>query len=134
MFLAILSNSLKEETLNDSSQRTVLSIPAILAPIKVAVLPLVNKDGLPEIAINIFNKLKLDFNSSYDHKDAIGRRYRRQDALGTPFCITIDHQTLEDQTITVRYRDTMNQERISLKDVSKKIQSEVSFKNWIKKV
>ena len=134
MFLAILSNSLKEETLNDGSQRTVLSIPAILAPIKVAVLPLVNKDGLPEIAINIFNKLKLDFNSSYDHKDAIGRRYRRQDALGTPFCITIDHQTLEDQTITVRYRDTMNQERISLKDVSKKIQSEVSFKNWIKKV
>ena len=134
MFLAILSNSLKEETLNDGSQRTVLSIPAILAPIKVAVLPLVNKDGLPEIAINIFNKLKLDFNSSYDHKDAIGRRYRRQDALGTPFCITVDHQTLEDQTITVRYRDTMNQERISLKDVSKKIQSEVSFKNWIKKV
>ena len=134
MFLAILSNSLKEETLNDSSQRTVLSIPAILAPIKVAVLPLVNKDGLPEIAINIFNKLKLDFNSSYDHKDAIGRRYRRQDALGTPFCITVDHQTLEDKTITVRYRDTMNQERISLKDVSKKIQSEVSFKNWIKKV
>ena len=134
MFLAILSNSLKEETLNDGSQRTVLSIPAILAPIKVAVLPLVNKDGLPEIAINIFNKLKLDFNSSYDHKDAIGRRYRRQDALGTPFCITVDHQTLEDKTITVRYRDTMNQERISLKDVSKKIQSEVSFKNWIKKV
>ena len=134
MFLAILSNSLKEETLNDGSQRTVLSIPAILAPIKVAVLPLVNKDGLPEIAINIFNKLKLDFNSSYDHKDAIGRRYRRQDALGTPFCITVDHQTLEDQTITVRYRDTMNQERISLTDISKKIQSEVSFKNWIKKV
>ena len=120
--------------MNDGSQRTVLSLPAILAPIKVAVLPLVNKDGLPEIAINIFNKLKLDFNSSYDHKDAIGRRYRRQDALGTPFCITVDHQTLEDQTITVRYRDTMNQERISLKDVSKKIQSEVSFKNWIKKV
>ena len=134
LYKSILSNSLKEETLNDGSQRTVLSIPAILAPIKVAVLPLVNKDGLPEIAINIFNKLKLDFNSSYDHKDAIGRRYRRQDALGTPFCITIDHQTLEDQTITVRYRDTMNQERISLKDVSKKIQSEVSFKNWIKKV
>ena len=134
MFLAILSNSLKEETLNDGSQRTVLSLPAILAPIKVAVLPLVNKDGLPEIAIDIFNKLKLDFNSSYDHKDAIGRRYRRQDALGTPFCITVDHQTLEDQTITLRYRDTMNQERISLTDISKKIQSQVSFKNWIKKV
>ena len=134
MFLAILSNSFKEETLNDGSQRTVLSIPAILAPSKVAVLPLVNKDGLPEIAIDIFNKIKLDFNSSYDHKDAIGRRYRRQDALGTPFCITVDHQTLEDQTVTVRYRDTMNQERISLKDVSKKIQSEVSFKNWMKKV
>ena len=82
----------------------------------------------------IRDRLKLDFNSSYDHKDAIGRRYRRQDALGTPFCITVDHQTLEDQTITVRYRDTMNQERISLTDISKKIQSEVSFKNWIKKV
>ena len=92
-----------------------------MAPIKVAVLPLVNKDGLPEIAIDIFNKLKLDFNSSYDHKDAIGRRYRRQDALGTPFCITVDHKTLEDQTITVRYRDTMNQERIRLTDISKKI-------------
>lgn len=112
MFLAILSNSYCEEMLEDGSERTVLRIPARLAPVKAAVLPLVKKDGLPEKAREIMDVIKYHFLCQYDEKDAIGRRYRRQDAIGTPFCITIDHQTLEDNMVTVRERDTMKQERI----------------------
>ena len=111
-FLAIFSYAYHEETLEDGSQRVVLKIPAILAPYKVAVLPLVKKDGLPEKAQQIVDSLKYDYMVQYDEKDAIGRRYRRQDAIGTPFCITIDNQSLEDGTVTVRERDTMQQERI----------------------
>src|SRR5690606_39375006 len=92
LFLAIFSNSLQEENLEDGSTRTVLKLPAVLAPTKAAVLPLVKKDGLPEVAREIIEDLKWDFNVAYDEKDAVGRRYRRQDALGTPFCITVDHQ------------------------------------------
>ena len=111
-FLAIFSYAYHEETLEDGSQRVVLKIPAILAPYKVAVLPLVKKDGLPEKAQQIVDSLKYDYMVQYDEKDAIGRRYRRQDAIGTPFCVTVDNQSLEDGTVTVRERDTMQQERI----------------------
>ncbi|NND62873.1 MAG: glycine--tRNA ligase [Flavobacteriaceae bacterium] len=131
MFLAILSNSLQEETLEDGSTRTVLKLPNIVAPVKAAVLPLVKKDGLQEIAQDIIETLKWDHNVIYDEKDAVGRRYRRQDAAGTPFCITVDHQTKEDQTVTIRYRDTMKQERISISEISEKIKQSLSYKEWL---
>ncbi|HLW39403.1 MAG TPA: glycine--tRNA ligase [Brumimicrobium sp.] len=134
LFLAVFSNSLQEETLEDGSTRTVLKLPAVLAPTKVAVLPLVKKDGLPEVAQNIIEDLKWNFNVSYDEKDAVGRRYRRQDALGTPFCVTVDHQSLEDQTVTIRHRDTMQQERVKISDLNSIIEKEVSFKNWLNRM
>lgn len=133
MFLAVLSNSLQEETLEDGSTRTVLKIPAILAPVKAAVLPLVKKDGLPEIAQQIIDTLKWDYNVAYDEKDAVGRRYRRQDAAGTPFCITVDHQTIEDNTVTIRNRDTMEQERISISEISDKMKETISYQSWLSK-
>ncbi|HLA55404.1 MAG TPA: glycine--tRNA ligase [Flavobacterium sp.] len=133
MFLAVFSNSLKEETLEDGTVRTVLQLPSVLAPIKVAVLPLVKKDGLPEIAQSIISDLKWDFNVTYDEKDAVGRRYRRQDALGTPFCVTVDHQTLEDNTVTIRHRDSMAQDRVKIAELHDIIGNEVSVKNWLKK-
>ena len=134
MFLAVFSNSLKEETLEDGSLRTVLQLPSVLAPTKAAIFPLVKKDGLPEIAHQIIDDLKWDFNVSYDEKDAVGRRYRRQDALGTPFCITVDHQTIEDQTVTIRHRDTMKQDRVNISDLKAIIENEVSMKNWLMKM
>ena len=133
MFLAVLSASLKEEELEDGSSRTVLKLPAILAPYKAAVLPLVKKDGLPEVAQEIIDELKWDFNVQYDEKDAIGRRYRRQDAAGTPLCITVDHDTLEDRTVTVRFRDTMEQKRVPISELSSVIDAEVNFKHWMKR-
>ncbi|MDD2292962.1 MAG: glycine--tRNA ligase, partial [Bacteroidales bacterium] len=111
-FLAILSTAYTEEKLEDGEERVVLKIPAAIAPVKMAVLPLIKKDGLPEKAHEIMNMLKIDFNCQYDEKDSIGKRYRRQDAIGTPFCITIDHDTLVDNCVTVRDRDTMKQERV----------------------
>lgn len=134
LFLAVFSNSLQEETLEDGSVRTVLKLPAVLAPTKVAILPLVKKDGLPEIAQQIVEDLKWNFNVAYDEKDAVGRRYRRQDALGTPFCVTVDHQTSEDQTVTIRHRDTMQQERVKISDLNTIIEKEVSFKNWLNRM
>ncbi|MFT5103289.1 MAG: glycyl-tRNA synthetase [Candidatus Latescibacterota bacterium] len=131
MFLAILSNSLQEETLEDGSTRTVLKLPAILAPTKVAVFPLVKKDGLPEIAKEIIQDLQWDCNVVYDEKDAVGKRYRRQDAVGTPFCITVDHQTLEDQTVTIRHRDSMEQERIPIAKISEIVRESISYKKWL---
>ena len=95
-------------------------------------MPLVKKDGLSEIARDLYNKLKTEFNIIYDEKDAVGRRYRRQDAIGTPLCITVDHQTLDDNTITIRNRDTMEQQRISIDSVSKEITKVVNLKNWLK--
>jgi glycyl-tRNA synthetase len=133
MFLAVFSNSLKEETLEDGSVRTVLQLPSVLAPTKAAVLPLIKRDGLPEVAQQIIADLKWDFNVAYDEKDAVGRRYRRQDALGTPFCITVDHQTLEDQTVTIRHRDSMAQDRVAISELRSIIENEVSVKNWLKK-
>jgi glycyl-tRNA synthetase len=101
---------------------------------KAAILPLVKKDGLPEIAREIMDKLKFDFMVTYDEKDAIGRRYRRQDAAGTPFCITVDHQTLSDQTVTLRYRDSMKQDRVGINELSSIISKEVSINDWLKKM
>jgi glycyl-tRNA synthetase len=134
MFLAIFSKSLQEESLEDGSVRTVLRLPSVLAPTKAAVLPLVKKDGLPEIAQSIIDELKWDFNVAYDEKDAVGRRYRRQDALGTPFCITVDHQTLEDQTVTIRHRDSMQQDRVKISELRNIIHEEVSVRNWLMKM
>ncbi|GAP43893.1 glycyl-tRNA synthetase [Lentimicrobium saccharophilum] len=118
-FLALLSNAFTEEKLDDGSERVVMKLPPVLAPIKAAVLPLVAKDGLPEKARQIMDTLKYDYNCQYEEKDSIGKRYRRQDAIGTPYCITVDHQTLEDNTVTIRERDTMLQERVDLGNVSK---------------
>ena len=118
MFLALLSHSYNEEKLEDGSTRVVLNLPAKLAPYKVAILPLTKKDGLPEKAREIMAELKMDYMCYYEEKDAIGKRYRRQDAIGTPFCITVDHQSLEDNTVTIRDRDTMKQERISIIDIN----------------
>ena len=117
-FLAIFSHALKDEVLPDGSTRTVLNLPAMLAPYKAAVLPLVKKDGLPEKAREIMDLLKHHYMLQYDEKDAIGRRYRRQDAIGTPFCITVDNDTLNDNTVTVRHRDTMQQERVAIDNLS----------------
>ena len=127
MFLAILSNSLQTEQLEDGSTRTVMNIPSFLAPYKVAVLPLLKKDGLPEKAREVMNMLKFDHMVKYDEKDAIGKRYRRQDAAGTPLCVTIDHQTLEDNTLTVRFRDTMEQIRIPITELSALVAQKVSL-------
>lgn len=128
MFLQVISAAYCEEQLENDS-RVVLKIPPVLAPVKLAVLPLVKKDGLPEIAREIMNQLKFDFNCQYDEKDSIGRRYRRQDAIGTPFCITIDQQTKEDNTVTIRYRDTMKQDRVKIEELAGIIGEQVSFKS-----
>ena len=121
MFLLILSNSFEEETIQKedgtTDSRVVLHLPAKLAPLKLAVLPLTKKDGLPELAKALMDECKPSFYCFYEEKDAIGKRYRRQDAIGTPFCVTIDHQTKEDNTVTIRYRDSMQQERIPMSQV-----------------
>jgi glycyl-tRNA synthetase len=131
MFLSVFSNSLQDEILENGTVRTVLKLPAVLAPTKAAILPLVKKDGLPEIARNIVEQLKWEFNVAYDEKDAVGRRYRRQDAAGTPFCITVDHDTLKDNTVTIRYRDTMQQKRVKIDEILALIKEEVDVKNWL---
>ncbi|MFT4697634.1 MAG: glycyl-tRNA synthetase [Flavobacteriaceae bacterium] len=131
MFLAVFSNSLQEETLEDGSSRVVLKLPSILAPTKAAIFPLVKKDGLPDIAKKIIEDLKWDYNVIYDEKDAVGKRYRRQDANGTPFCITVDHQSKEDDTVTIRYRDTMTQERIAISEIGNKIKESISYQSWL---
>lgn len=121
MFLTVLSNAYDEQDLSTAERndrRTVLHLHPALAPVKAAVLPLTKKDGLPEKAREILSDLKFDFNTQYDEKDSIGKRYRRQDAIGTPICITVDHQTLEDNTVTIRHRDSMDQERVSIEDLS----------------
>ena len=134
MFLAVFSNSLVEEELENNTTRTVLKLPAVLAPVKAAIFPLVKKDGLPEVAKQIVEDLKWDFNVFYDEKDAVGKRYRRQDANGTPFCITVDHDTLVDNTVTIRYRDTMVQKRVKIEDLSSIIKQEVDVKHWLMKM
>ncbi|WP_437919127.1 glycine--tRNA ligase [Sphingobacterium sp. LRF_L2] len=137
LFLTVLANSLEEEDLSTAEKqdsRVVLKFHPAIAPVKAAVLPLTKKDGLPEKAREIMAKLKLDFNLQYDEKDAIGKRYRRQDAIGTPFCITVDYQTLEDNTVTIRHRDSMEQERVSAADLTRIIGDLVSFNNLLEKL
>ncbi|MDP4277663.1 MAG: glycine--tRNA ligase [Bacteroidota bacterium] len=132
MFLSIICGAYKEEVLENGESRVVLQLPAALAPVKLAVLPLVKKDGLPEIARDIIKDLKFEFNCQYDEKDSIGKRYRRQDAIGTPYCITVDHQTLDDKTVTIRYRDSMLQERVSIDALNGIIADKVNIKNLLK--
>jgi glycyl-tRNA synthetase len=112
----------------------VLKIPPMLAPVKLAVLPLVKKDGLPEIARSIVKDLKYYFNCQYDEKDSIGRRYRRQDAIGTPYCITIDHQTTQDNTVTIRHRDTMEQERVPVSLLREIFDEKVNMRNMLRQL
>ena len=138
MFLQVISAAYPEETLKkedgSTDTRVVLRLPSFLAPVKLAVMPLLKKDGLPEIGEKIVHDLKFDFNCQYDDKDSIGRRYRRQDAIGTPYCITIDHQTLEDNTVTIRYRDEMNQERVKIEQLREIIKEKVSIQSLLKKL
>ncbi len=134
MFLAVLSSSYCEEKLENGETRVVLRIPPVLAPVKLAVCPLVKKDGLPEIAREIMDSLKFDFNCQYDEKDSIGKRYRRQDAIGTPYCITIDHETVNDKCVTIRDRDTMQQERIPIAQVREFISQRTDFRNVFAKL
>ena len=130
LFLTIMSLAYTQEkwTKEDGTEdsRVVLKIPAKIAPTKLAILPLIKKDGLPEIAKVLMNECKSSFMCFYEEKDAIGKRYRRMDAIGTPFCVTIDHQTKEDNMVTIRYRDTMQQERIALADVKKLVMEKTS--------
>ena len=131
LFLAVLSASYKEEKLEDGSERVVLNIPAPLAPVKVAVLPLMPKDGMEVKANEIFNELRKHVYCVKDEKDAIGKRYRRQDAIGTPYCITVDHQSLEDNTVTIRYRDTMQQERVAISDLPSIVSEKCSLNSLL---
>jgi glycyl-tRNA synthetase len=133
MFLALFSSAYTEEKLADGSERTVLKLPMPLAPIKVAVLPLVKKDGLPEISREILAELQLEYSVQYDEKDAIGKRYRRHDAIGTPFCITVDHQSKEDGTFTLRNRDSMEQIRIKREDLISELAKHLTISNLLKK-
>ena len=134
MFLSVMCAAYNEEQLENGESRVVLNLPPALAPVKVCVMPLVKKDGLPEKAREIMNELKFDFNVQYDEKDSIGKRYRRQDAVGTPFCVTVDHDTLNDNCVTVRDRDTMKQERISIDKLHALINDKVSINNLLRKV
>ncbi|MFM2016467.1 MAG: hypothetical protein RL007_123 [Bacteroidota bacterium] len=134
MFLATMSQAYQIETLEDGSERVVLNLPPFLAPIKAAILPLVNKDGLPEKAAEIVNLLKFDHIVTSEDKDTIGKRYRRQDAIGTPYCITVDHQTLEDNTVTIRERDSMKQERVHISELARIIDERVSMTAALKKL
>ena len=134
MFLAVFSNALAEEALENGTTRTVLKLPSVLAPYKAAIFPLVKKDGLPEVAKQIVADLKWDFNVFYDEKDAVGKRYRRQDAAGTPFCITVDHDSLEDNSVTIRHRDSMVQKRVKISELKDIIKAEVDVKTWLKKM
>jgi glycyl-tRNA synthetase len=131
-FLALICNGFKNERLEDGSERTLLALPPFLAPIKIAIFPLLKKDGLPEKAREIFDDLKWDYKCFYEEKDAIGKRYRRMDAIGTPFCITVDHQTLEDNTVTLRERDSMKQERISIDQLKAVVADKVDWKKGLR--
>jgi len=138
MFLQVIAASYYEEDLTKEDgvpdSRVVLRLPSVLAPVKLAVLPLVRKDTLPEISRRIVDELKFDFNCQYDEKDSIGKRYRRQDAIGTPYCITIDYQTVDDDTVTIRYRDTMLQERVPVSRLRAIIADKVSLREQLKKL
>jgi glycyl-tRNA synthetase len=134
LFLLTLCNAYEEQDLSSDEKqdsRTVLHLHPALAPVKAAIFPLTKKDGLPEKAREIMDRLKLDFSLQYDEKDSIGKRYRRQDAIGTPCCITVDHQTLEDNTVTIRHRDSMEQERVAIANLETLVGDMVSWKNLL---
>ena len=134
MFLSIMCHAYEEEKLENGETRVVLKLPAALAPVKCAVMPLVKKDGLPEKAREIIDQLKFHFNCQYDEKDSIGKRYRRQDAIGTPYCVTVDHDSLVDGKVTLRFRDTMEQERVNISDLNSIIEDKVSIASLLKKL
>jgi len=138
MFLQIMSEAYQEEKIEKEDgkidERIVLRLPACLAPVKIAVMPLVRKDGLPDKAREILSDLKFDFNCQYDEKDSIGKRYRRQDAIGTPFCVTVDHQSVEDDTVTIRYRDSMKQERVAISELFGILTENVNYKELLKRL
>ena len=130
LFLAVLSASLKEEEIEQGS-RIVLSLPPEIAPVKVGILPLLNRDGLPEKALEIYKRLRVNYNCHFEEKDSIGKRYRRMDAIGTPYCITIDHDTLEDDMVTIRERDTMEQERVSIAKLEEIVEQRVDVRQLL---
>ncbi len=134
MFLSVMCHAYTEEKLDNGSERVVLRLPEPLAPVKCAVLPLVNKDGLPEKAQEIVDELKFHFNTHIEVKDSIGKRYRRQDAIGTPFCVTVDGDTLKDNAVTLRYRDSMKQERVPIEKLRSIIEDRVSITSLLKKL
>ncbi|MBR9859287.1 glycine--tRNA ligase [bacterium] len=134
MFLVLLTDALKEEDLGEGQTRTVLQLPPALAPYQCAILPLVKKDGLPEMADTIFKKLRLKYNCFYEEKDSIGKRYRRQDAIGTPVCITVDHESLENNDVTLRFRDSMEQRRVKIDEISAILEKEVSMSHLLEKL
>ena len=139
LVLAVLSHSFQTDKAptaeaGESAERVVMRIPAFLAPVQLAILPLVKKDGLPEKAMEIFDRLKFEFQCQYDEKDSIGRRYRRNDAIGTPLCITIDHETISENTVTLRDRDTMVQERIAIDSLSSVLKSKVSVEEKLREL
>ncbi|HEY1024351.1 MAG TPA: glycine--tRNA ligase [Sphingobacteriaceae bacterium] len=134
MFLLTMINAYEEQDLSEGDKkdsRVVLKLHPCLAPVKAAILPLTKKDGLPEKAREIMDRIKVDHNVIYEEKDSIGKRYRRQDAIGTPFCITVDHQSLEDNTVTIRHRDSMQQERVRIADLDRIIGDLVSWRNLL---
>ena len=134
LILSVLFGAYKEEELENGETRVFLKFPPAIAPVKLAVLPLVRKDGLPEMAREIVDEMKFLFNCQYDDKDSIGKRYRRQDAIGTPYCVTIDHQSLEDKCVTLRDRDSMEQERIPIAELGKIVSEKVSLTSMLKKL
>ncbi len=134
LFLAVISAAFNEETLEDGTQRTVLNIPTFLAPVKAVVMPLTKKDGLPEKAREILSALQPNMICKYDEKDSIGKRYRRQDAVGTPYCITVDHETLENGTVTIRERDSMNQDRVSAQNLTDLLQEKTNQASILSKL
>jgi glycyl-tRNA synthetase len=131
MFLAVLSHSYNEEELENGESRVVLKIPPVLAPLKAAILPLTKKDGMPEKAREIMSSLQVDFNCQYEEKDSIGKRYRRQDAIGTPVCLTVDHDSIKDDSVTLRFRDSMKQIRVKISKIRKEIDKKISLHNWL---
>ncbi|WP_185877351.1 glycine--tRNA ligase [Blattabacterium cuenoti] len=134
MFLSVLSSTLSKEKLENGNDRIILKLPFYLSPVKAAIFPLVNKNELSKLAKKIFNDLKIEYKVEYDSKSSIGKLYRRQDAIGTPLCFTVDYETINTNTVTVRYRDSMKQERIHIKKISKKIEEITSMKNILKNI
>ncbi len=134
MFLTVMCHSYEEQPLPDGQSRVVLHLPAALAPVKLAVFPLTKKDGMPEKAREIISDLRFHFNCKYEEKDQIGKRYRRMDAIGCPYCVTVDQQTMEDNTVTLRDRDTMEQTRVGIADLRGIIEDKVSLTSLLKKL